>query len=200
VHLHPKNQQSPARVNSFSSNLKTWLLTLGFAVVSGWVFIETRGREQSEQLTKRIETKKDGQRAEGLTLPGRFQIVRVHDGDTSEMLGSDGIRFTVRFAGIDAPELAQEFGHEARQMLVDLIENHSVTLGEVGRDKYGRYLAQVYCDGVSVNKEMLVRGGAWSYLAGIHYEEFKKFEEEAREKHVGLWAGKHPKPPWEARK
>lgn len=116
------------------------------------------------------------------------------------MIGADGIKINVRFAGIDAPELAQEFGHEARQMLVDLIGTRVVTLEEVGRDKYGRYLAQVYNDGIWINREMLIRGGAWVYLSKIHFDEFKKAETEAKAKLVGLWALENPKPPWEARK
>lgn len=192
-------------MTNLPSNSKTWLLTIGFTALSAWVIIQTRGHDRATQESKLLETKIDGQGDTvvgkvAATLPGRFQIVRIHDGDTCEVIGSDGIRITVRLSGIDAPELAQAFGHEARQMLADLIANRTITLGEIGRDKYGRYLAQVYCDGASINREMLARGGAWAFLAGTQFDEFKRVEEGARTKHIGLWASEHPKPPWEARK
>ena len=199
------NKDKTSLVNFLSSNSKAWLLTIGFAFLSVSVFVQTRRRERVEQQSKLIETAGDGQTSRtfeevGASIPGRFQIVRIHDGDTCEMIGADGIQISVRFAGIDAPELAQEFGHEARQMLVELIDKRVVTLREVKREKYGRYLAQVYCESIWVNREMLFRGGAWSYLSGIHFDEFKKAEVEAKTKILGLWALKNPKPPWEARK
>ncbi len=187
------------------TDIKTWLSTLGFVALSAWVFFQTRAKEPQALGSSGIETKNERQtdRSAGKassTSPGIFHIVRVHDGDTCDVIGSDGIRITIRLSGIDAPELAQAFGHEARQMLVELVENNAISLSEVGRDKYGRFLAQVYCDGTSINREMLIRGGAWAYLAGNQFDDFKKIEGEAKTKRLGLWASKDAKPPWEARR
>jgi len=188
-----------------SSNLKTWLLTVGFAAVSLFVFFQTHHRDLAEAQPDLTLKSKDEYEASADAnpasfLPGKFQTTKIHDGDTCEMIGSDGIKISIRFAGIDAPELSQEYGHEAREVLRQIIENRTVTLAELGRDKYGRYLAQVYSDGQWVNREMLVHGAAWVYLAGPHFDEFKTLEEEAKLKRVGLWASDRPMSPWEARK
>ena len=43
-----------------------------------------------------------------------YHVVRVIDGDTIEVLNYFNEPIRIRLAGIDAPELAQSFGSEAR--------------------------------------------------------------------------------------
>jgi endonuclease YncB( thermonuclease family) len=120
----------------------------------------------------------------------KLQIIRA------ELLRTDaqsGNFLAKILAGIDAPELAQEYGHEAKQVLADLIGTRTVSLSELGRDKYGRYLAQIHCGDTWINKEMLLRGAAWTYLAETHFDEFKNAEALARAKRLGLWSADNPK-------
>jgi len=86
-------------------------------------------------------------------------VVRVVDGDTIEVQVTDvaegapsdiapGERLTVRYIGVDAPELSQENGPLAQSLNAFLVEGKDVYLefDEALRDQYGRYLAYVYLD------------------------------------------------------
>ena len=61
------------------------------------------------------------------TLTGR--VVGVHDGDTLTLLVVGNQQVKVRLAGIDAPELAQPYGQQAKQLL-----NAVQEVGGVGRE------------------------------------------------------------------
>lgn len=101
----------------------------------------------------------------------RAKVLKVHDGDTIRVeadLGFD-VRhiLNVRFYGINTPELRGEeleAGLVARDWLrTQLPEGSSVVLKTYKdrREKFGRYLAEVYCDALgdeSLN-DALVRLG-----------------------------------------
>ena len=98
----------------------------------------------------------------GDTLTG--PVTEVVDGDTAHV-SIDGHDETVRFIGIDTPEVdpsigVECFGKQASERNHELIDGERVRL-EVGteeRDKYGRLLAYVYVGDEFINAE-LVRGG-----------------------------------------
>ena len=52
--------------------------------------------------------------------------------------------------GIDAPEGPMPYGKEAKDELAKLVQGKSLEIHAYGRDKYGRYVGDVYCDGVFV--------------------------------------------------
>jgi micrococcal nuclease len=188
-----------------NSGVKAWIMTAAFAVVSFLVFLQvfhnsslrSTSSHQTESATK---TRDAPSVTADLPHRGQFRVTNIHEGDTCDVVGSDGIQFTIRLAGIDAPELAQDYGHTAKDTLLALIGTQTVSLSEIGKDKYGRHLAQVYCDKTWVNKEMLLRGAAWAYLAGSHFDEFKNAQTTAKNKRLGLWSSNDPRPPWEARR
>jgi endonuclease YncB( thermonuclease family) len=43
-----------------------------------------------------------------------------------------------------------EHGEEARNELVKLIAGKCVTINVYGTDQYGRYLGDIYCDGIFI--------------------------------------------------
>ena len=55
-------------------------------------------------------------------------VTKVHDGDTLSVLTTDGRTLTIRLSDIDAPELAQPFGPEARAQLARLVLSKRVGL------------------------------------------------------------------------
>ena len=126
--------------------------------------------------------------------PDTFQVTRVIDGDTIELLGGE----RVRFLGIDTPETVkpntpvQCFGKEASAYTKALLEGKTVTLTRdvEDRDKYGRLLRYVYLDGLFVN-EALVRDGyarVYTYPPNVnHAQEFVAAERIARSEKRGLW-------------
>lgn len=127
------------------------------------------------------------------------RVVGVHDGDSCRAV-IDGKETPIRLEGIDAPELGQPFGKNAKQQLSDLIFGQVVEIIPTGRDRYRRTLAHVRAGGKSVNQEMILRGFAWHFLTYNRDPALAKAEQVARSAKRGLWAAPAPIPPWEWRK
>ena len=93
------------------------------------------------------------------------QVERVVDGDTVWMQVSLGFglwtRQKLRLRGIDAPELATARGQSARQFVKDaLARARQVRVRTTKPDKYDRYLADLFIDGLFLNGELLKQGFA----------------------------------------
>jgi endonuclease YncB( thermonuclease family) len=99
--------------------------------------------------------------AGGATLAGR--VTQVIDGDSLRLTpdGSDAA-VEVRLLGIDAPEICQAWGLQARQALSEQLLGKPVSLKTNGLDTYGRTLATVHLDTLNVNRWMVQEGHAWS--------------------------------------
>ncbi|MBX3646760.1 MAG: thermonuclease family protein [Rhodocyclaceae bacterium] len=131
------------------------------------------------------------------SIAGR--VVGVSDGDTLTLLsGREQIK--VRLTEIDAPEKAQPFGNRSKQSLSALCFNKSAKLDDQGKDRYGRTLARVHCDGIDANAEQVRRGMAWVYDRYVTDRSLYGLQDEARGARRGLWADPSPMPPWEWRK
>ena len=95
-------------------------------------------------------------------------VTRVVDGDSLWFQpAAGGAPIAVRLAGIDAPEICQPGGPEARRFLADLVNGHPAQLrvaaGRAGRDDFGRTLATLRRDGIDVNRHLVEQGHAWSH-------------------------------------
>jgi micrococcal nuclease len=93
------------------------------------------------------------------------QLVKVIDGDTVDVLVSLGLdtfkKERIRLALIDAPEMDTPEGPRAKDLLRSMLEGaKEITISTRGdkRGKYGRLLAIIEADGVSIN-EVLVKNG-----------------------------------------
>ncbi|MFD2658493.1 thermonuclease family protein [Gracilibacillus thailandensis] len=128
-------------------------------------------------------------------------VNRVIDGDTIEVEFSGGEIETIRFLLVDTPETVkpdtpeQPFGKEASDYVKKTLIKDTVVEIERGideRDKYDRLLAYVFKDGKNINKELLSLGlarVAFVYEPNTKYlDEFKKAEQEAKEKELGIWS------------
>lgn len=131
------------------------------------------------------------------TLKG--QIVGVHDGD-SATLRTNSQTYKLRLQGIDAPELGQEFGRRSKQGLSDLIFGTEVSVTDMGKDRYGRTLAIIHCDGVNINQKMVEQGWAWHYKKYSSDKQLSKGESLARKEKKGLWQQTQVTAPWDYRK
>lgn len=123
------------------------------------------------------------------------KVTRVIDGDTFET--ESGLK--VRLIGINAPEITDIFGQEARQNLSDLIENKIVDLQKDNissdRDKYNRLLRYVILDGTDINKKMVSDGFAFAYLK-YKFNKSNVYEQAqilAKEMNSGMWADDNKK-------
>lgn len=127
----------------------------------------------------------------------RVQILRVVDGDSVEVqyAGLFTFRrrpFAVRLYGIDAPELAQPYGDEARRELESLVRRGGIRMEEIATDRYGRCVGLLYRRRKgrrqSINRDMVRSGMAYWYRQyGGRDLGFPEAEADAKSKRRGVW-------------
>jgi endonuclease YncB( thermonuclease family) len=135
---------------------------------------------------------------------GYFAVSEVIDGDT--IIVDDGKSSHVRYIGIDAPEVARQdspgdpLGDEATEFNRKLVSGKRVRLefDNERYDVYGRTLAYVYAEGVSVNEELLRNGLALPLFIepnGKYKSPYYEAAEEAKREKRGIWGSlDHMKP------
>ncbi len=117
------------------------------------------------------------------------KVTRVIDGDTFETETGEKIRLI----GINAPEISDIFGKEAKQYLSDLIGNKTVDLksdtNSKDRDRYQRLLRYVILDGVDINEKMISDGFAFAYLKYKFSKstDYEQAQLKARDTNKGIW-------------
>ena len=134
-------------------------------------------------------------------------VTRVIDGDTV-MLRITEVRrqrtdVRIRLAGIDAPELHQPYGIEAKRALADLVLSNTVVVTWKQTDRDRRIIGTVMPAGgraSSANEELVRYGHAWHYLRYSKNPALTEIQRGARSDRVGLWASGTAIPPWEFRK
>jgi micrococcal nuclease len=125
-------------------------------------------------------------------------VLRVVDGDTILVRGSNGRNERIRYIGVDTPESVkpntpvQCYGHEASNFNKQLVEGRKVRLvpDAEATDKYGRSLAFVYVGKTLVQSELLRNG----YARTLEIEpntskaaQFAALERVAIRTRKGLW-------------
>ena len=96
----------------------------------------------------------------------RVASYRVVDGDTLEVtldLGFSTFRKEkVRLARINAPEMKTAEGPVSKSHLSELLDGKVLTVQTKRdeRDRYGRYIAEVWVEGVNVNDRMVADSAA----------------------------------------
>lgn len=141
------------------------------------------------------------------------KVIAVLDGDTVLIRRGDGVQ-KIRLADIDAPEVGhagvrgqasytqpvQPFGELSQRSLSEMVLGNQVRVVSQAVDRYGRMVAHLFINGLDVNAEQIRRGMAWEYS---HYHANKvlvALEADARQAARGLWASRHPTPPWDWRR
>ena len=128
-------------------------------------------------------------------------VIAVSDGDTLTVRGDDRA-FTIRLAGIDAPEKRQRFGDKARRFAVSRVLGKEVRVEAAGTDRYGRIIGKVHYDGGCLNEELIRSGFAWVYRRYCKdpvCAEWMGLERAAAQARLALWSDSHPIAPWEFR-
>ncbi len=128
--------------------------------------------------------------------------IRIIDGDTI-ILNSEKIRFY----GIDTPEKKQKCkdrnglsypcGEFATNELKKIISSGQLFCKKRATDRYGRSISICYVNGVDINSLMVKNGWALAYRK--YSRDYIDEENEAKDKKVGMWAGKFIAP-WRWRK
>lgn len=126
-------------------------------------------------------------------------IIFVTDGDTL-VANCDHHQMIIRLAEIDAPEKRQRLGLNSKLSLSDICLNKNAEITPKSKDRFGRTVAFVTCDGVNANTEQIKRGMAWVYDQYATDKGLYDLQDEARASRYGLWSLQSPIPPWEWRK
>ncbi len=125
--------------------------------------------------------------------------ISVHDGDTLRVkTASETLK--IRLQGVDTPEISQTDGQAARQFAYDLTNEKAVTVYSFGKDRYGRTLGIVECEGKNLNLELVKAGWAWHYKYYSDDPELAAAETAARKAGLGIWKNENPQAPWDYRK
>ncbi|GEM_PF-756234 len=132
--------------------------------------------------------------------------VRVIDGDTLEIIPTEGPSERIRLLGIDAPESNQAHGTYSTQTLQQCVNQGQVTIEWFEQDRYQRLLGKVRVNGVDCNLNQIQQGAAW------HYKQYQQSQSEfdrlnyanaevnARRQAIGLWASSTVVAPWDYRR
>lgn len=67
------------------------------------------------------------------------------------------------------------------------------------RDRYGRTVARVNCNGKDASAEQARTGLAWAFTKYLKDPEIKALQTEAQQAHRGLWSDAAPTAPWDWR-
>ena len=118
-------------------------------------------------------------------------VTYVVDGDSIWVRSTErGSRVKLRLLGIDAPEICQDQGPEARAALLRWALNRPVRVTVRARDPYGRALATVERveDGLDLSQAMVAGGWAWVDRYRKHAVAYEADEDAARAAGRGVFA------------
>lgn len=131
-------------------------------------------------------------------------VVGVTDGDTLKARcgqPEDYQQIRVRIAAIDAPEHNQPYGQRAKQALSELCYRQQAVISPSDKDRYGRLVAEVRCQGQDAATHMVSIGMAWVYdRHAAQHQYLYRLQHLAKTARRGLWADANPLSPWEWRR
>lgn len=128
------------------------------------------------------------------------KVVSVIDGNTVQVQSDSQDQYKVVLAGIDCPELEQQYGTEAKKYLEKLVLKQMVTLQLKGKDRFGNYIAVLLLNGDDDPRiELLKQGLAWTSEKSPN-PDLEPYRSWAQQKKRGLWQEENPTPPWTYRR
>ena len=126
-------------------------------------------------------------------------VLKVIDGDTI-YIKSDNGRKKVRLRHIDAPEIGQSYGKEAKIFLDKQIDGKKIIVNSDYKDRYGRDIGDIFVynndEAIYINAKLVKSGHAWVYKSYRKNTYLMNLENFARENMLGLWKDKSAIEPW----
>lgn len=123
-------------------------------------------------------------------------VSAVFDGNTLEVVTDKNESYRVVLAGIDCPELSQEYGTEAKSVLEKCVLHQKVVLFIYGKDRFKNYIGVVFLhDQEDVRIRLLTSGLAWT-SEKTPDPELESVRAAAAATKKGLWKQNNPTPPW----
>jgi micrococcal nuclease len=134
-------------------------------------------------------------------------VTHVVDGDTLWLRpdpGQGGVSNSkpraFRLRGIDAPEICQPWGPQAKAALESRVLHRQVTLRGHASDGYARRLVTLELNGEDIGAWMVGQGHAWNSTFRQHPGPYAALERTARSSRRGLFAQVDPQEPRRFRK
>ncbi len=127
-------------------------------------------------------------------------VQQVVDGDTLVVRIATGASLTVRLRQIDAPEICQDWGPQAREALAEWAQGKVATLRVHARDGQGRAVAQLLVNEVDLGRRLVENGHAWSVRTRYDQGPLVKQERMAKALSRGLHGQPGALAPWEFRR
>ena len=159
--------------------------------------------KSNTQKTKNTKIKKSKEKKEvSPKISDGYQVLKVSDGDTINIQKVENGQFVgeelrIRMYGMDAPEKSQDYGPESRQALEKLVAGKTLSIEVKNKDRYGRTVAIIYVDGKNINEEMVKTGNAWWYQEYAKNDtQFEEYQQNAKQKKLGLFSRKGYIEPW----
>lgn len=114
-----------------------------------------------------------------------WRIIEVLDGDTLRLPS----RQKIRIAGMDAPELGECMGQEAKERLAGLVEGKAIGFDDRGWDMYERRLGRVLAGNKDVAEIMLAEGlGEYEWGENLDIKRLKAARDSAYAASKGIWS------------
>ena len=145
---------------------------LGFSItrqISSQIQLGQRGSiVQSTKYSKGYKVKRAKTQVRKVLYTYKVYVEKVVDGDTVVLnvdLGFDTfIQERFRLRGIDVPEVKTKKGQRAKRFLQRVLRKAEMIIVKThGKDKFGRYLIDIWADHQYLNQQLLERGLAKSY-------------------------------------
>ncbi|MFP4133014.1 MAG: thermonuclease family protein [Halothece sp.] len=129
----------------------------------------------------------------------QWQVKSIYDADTLTVVrGSE--EKTIRLCGIDAPEIGQPLGVEARDYLRKVLDGETIHFNKLNEDRYGRTVADVVLIDRNIGTDLVRNGYAWVWDEYARYcpeyDELKKASDEAKSDQVGVFSSDSHIEPW----
>ncbi len=152
------------------------------------------GEGEPEEFALKAGEKISFEVSDALPAEESAKVLKVLDGDTI-VIELRGAEERVRLLGVDTPEIFGDFyAVEAWEKTKTLVEGKTVRLVYDQRrvEDLGRILCYIYVGKVCVNAQLLAGGYArmpdrTDQLLLRQYEEFRRLEESARTRKLGIW-------------
>lgn len=127
-----------------------------------WEYTSCSVAKQIEQDTERKTTKLgSGVECYGGARCFTGKVIKIIDGDTIKVIGEATTTSgeSIRFALASAPEIDELGGIQARDHIADVCPVGSVVIVDEDdmqtQGSYSRVIAQIHCNGISLNEELL---------------------------------------------
>ena len=123
-----------------------------------------------------------------------WKCTEVIDGDTIVAESDTGQTVEVDLFGVDAPEISQPFGEEAKKFLEDLVLGQQISISNASKAE-NRVTAVVHVDGADVSEAMVREGLAWLPKDDNTAETIAIAIFSARAEGAGLWSDENAEHP-----